>query len=74
VVLAAPYPKTPGRAHLARARLSWRGGVLQAAISARQGSGMLTSMVGIDALVEIPAEHGDVAAGTELTALLLRPV
>ena len=71
VVLSAPYRKSPGRAHFIRATLR-RGEKLEAIPLSKQGSGMLTSMIGADALVIAPAESGEIAAGTELEALVLR--
>jgi hypothetical protein len=35
---------------------------------------MLSSMVGATALIEVPAQMGDVAPGATLSALLLEPV
>jgi molybdopterin molybdotransferase len=71
VVLTNAHRKSPGRAHYVRARVSRRGGVLEAALHAKQGSAMLTSMVGVNALVELAAEMGDAPAGTIAPALLL---
>jgi molybdopterin molybdotransferase len=71
VVLATSYAKQPGRAHYLRAAVRRQDDTLVAHPHPKQGSGMLSSMVGVDALVEIPAEHGDVTAGTRLEALLL---
>ena len=72
VVLAAPVAKEPGRAHYLRARLRRTGGALEALPHARQGSGMLSSLIGVDALLELPAEAGDQPAGARCAALLLR--
>ncbi len=72
VVLAETYRKSPGRTHYTRARLRRRGAILEATIDAKQGSGMLSSMVGVDALVELDADAGDAPAGSEWPALLLR--
>jgi molybdopterin molybdotransferase len=72
VVLDHDYRKQAGRAHYVRARLERRGGELRARALTHQGSGMLTSMAGIDALVEVPAESTGAAAGDTLDALLLR--
>lgn len=74
VVLAADYAKPPGRAHFVRATLERRGGELLATPHTRQGSGMLSSMVGIDCLIEIAAESSGLAAGERAPALLLSPV
>lgn len=74
VVLAGGYRKPAGRAHYLRARVERRGAELWATPHPKQGSAMLTSMVGINALVEIAAEATSVADGGEATALLLEPV
>lgn len=73
VVLTTDYRKQPGRAHYVRAALRRDGGELHATPNARQGSGMLRSMLGVDALIELPIEHGDARAGDRFEALLLRP-
>lgn len=72
VVLERGYRKQPGRAHYVRAVVRRDGERLLATPHPKQGSGMLTSMVGVDALVEIEASSGDVAAGATAPALLLR--
>lgn len=74
VVLAAPYRKQPGRTHYPRARLRRDGDTLVAELHGKQGSGMLSSMLAVDALVEIDRDLGDVDAGTRLPALLVRAV
>jgi molybdopterin molybdotransferase len=71
VTLTAPYRKKPGRTHFVRAVLERSGDHLEASPHSKQGSGMLSSMVGIDALVEVDRDLGDVDAGTVLPALLL---
>jgi len=72
VTLAGPARKDPGRAYYLRAALRRTGDGLVADLFAKQGSGMLSSLVGIDALVELAAEMGDVPAGARCPALLLR--
>jgi molybdopterin molybdotransferase len=72
VTITSAYAKQPGRAHFLRATLRRQGDLLLADLHPRQGSAMLSSMVGIHALVVVPAESGDVAAGARLEALLLR--
>jgi molybdopterin molybdotransferase len=74
VVLADPIGKSPGRAHYLRAALTRRGDILEATPHAKQGSGMLSSLVAVDALVEVAAELGDLPAGARCPALLLRAV
>lgn len=72
VSVAGGYRKKAGRAHFVRAALARQGAKLIATPRAKQGSGMLTSMVGVDALLEIGAEVTDVEDGGEVEALLLR--
>jgi molybdopterin molybdotransferase len=74
VVLQVGYDKRPGRAHYVRATVRRNGDVLEATPHCKQGSGTLSSMVGVDALVIVDRESGDVAAGSRHPALLLRQV
>jgi molybdopterin molybdotransferase len=74
VALAAAYRKAVGRAHYLRARLIRDGERLVAHAHAKQGSAMLSSLVGCNALVEIPAEADELAAGSVVSALLLEAV
>lgn len=61
----------PGRTELARASLARDARGLVATPLGNQASGAPTSMAAADALVVIPAEHGDVAEGAEVDVLLL---
>jgi len=72
VVLGDAVRKEPGRAHVLRARLERRGPDLVAHLHPRQGSAMMTSMAGVDALVILDAAAGDQPAGARAPALLLR--
>jgi molybdopterin molybdotransferase len=72
VVLASAMKRSPGRAEFARVRLSRSAGQILAEPLTRQSSGALSSMVNVDALLEIPAERAELGAGTVLNALLLR--
>lgn len=74
VALAGGYRKPAGRAHYLRARVERQGATLVATPHPKQGSAMLTSLVGVNALVEIAAEVTEVAAGGEVPALLLEAV
>jgi molybdopterin molybdotransferase len=62
-VLDEPYAKTPGRAHAVRVRLELADDGWHARPTKEQGSHVLTSMLGADALAFLPAERGDFAAG-----------
>lgn len=73
VTMQHAYDKKPGRAHFVRATVTRTPDGLVATSKAKQGSGMLTSMVGVDVLVEVPADRGDIAAGEQLAAVVLRP-
>jgi molybdopterin molybdotransferase len=71
-ILAATYRKKPGKAHYLRCRLElgaegWRAHLTRE----RQGSHVLTSMLGADALVVIPADAEEIAAGERVEVELL---
>lgn len=74
VVLTTGYHKSPGRAHLVRARLERRGDTLFATPLVKQSSGALSSMVGVDALLDIDKDAGSLAPGERVWALLFRAV
>ena len=71
VVLPAGYRKPAGRAHYLRARLRRDGERLFAELHPKQGSAVLSSLVGLHALVEIAAELGTIEPGGTTPALLL---
>lgn len=71
VVLGCSYRKRAGRAHYLRARIVHQGGVIRADPLTKQGSGTLTSMVGVDALVVIDRDATEVAEGARAPAILL---
>jgi molybdopterin molybdotransferase len=71
-VLDSDYEKGPGRTHAIRVRLElgddgWHADLTRGA----QGSHVLTSMLGADALAVIPAQHESVAAGETVSVELL---
>jgi molybdopterin molybdotransferase len=70
-ILDTPYEKRPGRAHAVRVRLEARDEGWHARPTKEQGSHVLTSMLGADALAMIPAEAGTVSAGTRVKLELL---
>jgi len=70
VVLADPYPHKPGRAELVRAQLRQEAGSWTAHAHAKQGSASLASLTGQSALVIVPRERADIAAGEKLQAIL----
>ena len=71
-VLTAPYAeKKPGRAHLVRCRLSLGETGLEATPTGAQGSHVLTSMLGADALAYFPTDAGPAAAGERVEVELL---
>ena len=65
------YKKSPGRAHALRCRLQLREDGWHVRPAERQGSHILTSMLGADALAIIPSASGDVAAGERVEIELL---
>ncbi len=73
VCLSAPLQRSTGRVEFARARLSPSAdGRLVAQLAARQGSGSLPALIGVDALVVLPAESGQITRDDVLEALILR--
>lgn len=74
VALAGGYRKTPGRAHYLRARVVRDGARLIAHPHAKQGSAMLSSLLGCNALVEIPADATDIAPDAVVQAVLWEAV
>jgi molybdopterin molybdotransferase len=71
--LATTYGKKPGKAHYLRCRLEltdqgWRAHLTRE----RQGSHVLTSMLGADALAVLPADREEIAAGQRVEVELLR--
>jgi molybdopterin molybdotransferase len=74
VRLHSAYRKPAGRAHYLCARVVREREALVAHAHAKQGSAMLSSLVGTNALVEVPADATEVGAGEPLTAVLLDAV
>ncbi|HEY2160763.1 MAG TPA: molybdopterin-binding protein, partial [Solirubrobacteraceae bacterium] len=69
--LASAVPGNPSREQALRVRLDRRGGKLLAEPNGPQGSHVITSLVGADALALIPAGAGEVPAGTEVALAAL---
>jgi molybdopterin molybdotransferase len=70
-VLDEDYRKQPGRAHAVRCRLELRDDAWHARPTGDQGSHILTSMLGADALAMIPTSSAGVPAGTLVDIELL---
>jgi molybdopterin biosynthesis enzyme len=68
------YRKTAGRAHFIRARVERNGEHLIAHPHPKQGSAILSSLIGCNALVELPADATDVAPNSVMSAILLEAV
>ena len=69
--LRSDCEQTPGRAHAVRCRLLLGPHGWEAEPTGAQGSHVLTSMLGADALAILPAGSGTVAAGTRVEVELL---
>ena len=69
--LARDYDKRPGRTHAVRCRLELREDGWHAHPAGRQGSHVLTSMLGADCLALIPAASGPLRAGERVEVELL---
>ncbi|HEY1556023.1 MAG TPA: gephyrin-like molybdotransferase Glp [Kofleriaceae bacterium] len=74
VHLVRGYRKPAGRTHYLRVRVVRNGEYLIAHPHPKQGSAMLTSLIGCNALVELAAEATEIPPNSVVTALLLRPV
>lgn len=74
VQVAGGYRKQAGRAHYLRARVTRDGDRLIATPHPKQGSAMLSSLVGCNALIVIGAELTEVAPGGPAPAILLEAV
>ncbi|HTJ44765.1 MAG TPA: gephyrin-like molybdotransferase Glp [Kofleriaceae bacterium] len=74
VILERGYHKPAGRAHYLRARVHRNGVGMIAVPHVKQGSHALTSMIGVDALVEIGANVTEIPPGGTAPAILLRLV
>ena len=70
-ILDERYPKQPGRAHLIRVRLELRDDGWHARPTKEQGSHVLTSMLGADALAILRTESATVEAGERVEIELL---
>ena len=70
-ILDEDYKKVPGRAHLVRCRLELADDGWHARPTKDQGSHILTSMLGADALAIVPTESGPVSAGERVEIELL---
>ncbi|HSS32636.1 MAG TPA: gephyrin-like molybdotransferase Glp [Solirubrobacterales bacterium] len=69
--LASDYEKLPGRVHALRCRLELTEGGWRAHPAPRQGSHILTSMLGADCLALVPARSGYLRAGERVEIELL---
>jgi molybdopterin molybdotransferase len=75
VELAQPMKAPKGRTELARVRFEEGAGALPRAVAhAPQGSGALTSLVDLDALVVLPEGAGELPAGATARAVAVRSV
>lgn len=71
VVLKKDFPKSSPKRRFLRGRLSYDGGATFMDSTGGQGNGVLSSLIGSNLLVEIPAGSGPVQSGTKLTAYLI---
>ncbi|HEY2771141.1 MAG TPA: gephyrin-like molybdotransferase Glp [Solirubrobacteraceae bacterium] len=65
-VLAEPVARNPARTQAVRVRLEQRDGAVLAAPNGPQGSHIVTSLIGADALAMIPAGEGSLQAGSRV--------
>ena len=67
------YHRRPGRVEIARAVATREGDEIVVALHRLQGSGSLPSFVGVNALVILPANRAELAAGEKVEAILWGP-
>jgi molybdopterin molybdotransferase len=70
-ILDGDLPKAPGRAHAVRCSLELRDDGWHASPTGNQGSHVLTSMLGADAIAIVPAEGAAPVAGSQIEVELL---
>ena len=70
-VIDSDYPKRPGRMHVVRCRLEARDDGWHVTPTKDQGSHILTSMLGAEALAYVDVERGDVRAGESVEIEIL---
>jgi molybdopterin molybdotransferase len=73
-ILDGPLRTGGDRRQYLRARLRFADGRLRARVMARQGSGMLTSMIAANGLVVADAGRRELEAGAEVSALIIGPL
>lgn len=71
--LRESYRRRPGRVEIARGLATREGNELTVTLHDRQGSGSLTSFVGVNALVILPADRAELAAGEQVETILWGP-
>ena len=74
VSIVRGYKKAAGRAHYIRARVVRNGEYLVAHPHLKQGSAMLSSLIGCNALVELPADATEILPNSTQQAVLLEAV
>jgi molybdopterin biosynthesis enzyme len=74
VHLVRGYRKQAGRTHFVRAKVVRNGEHLIAHPHPKQGSAMLSSLVGCNALVELPADATEILPNRVVNAILLDAV
>ncbi len=68
--LKADYRRRPGRVEIARATVTLEGEELWVGLHRHQGSGSLSSFVGVNALAILPADRSELSAGELVQTIL----
>jgi len=68
-LLTHPYRRRPGRVEISRGRVQRSGEQLEVTLHDRQGSGSLSSFVGVNALVILPSDQGELEAGDRVDVM-----
>jgi len=73
-LMEEPFKKQSKQRRLLRSVVSWKSGAYHAVPAGIQSPGALKSMLHCNALIDIPAGHGPLQTGEEVTVLLLPPL
>jgi molybdopterin molybdotransferase len=68
--LLSSYRRRPGRIEIARAFVQRQGDELAVTLNTRQGSGSMSSFVGVNALVIVPADRAELEPGEWVDTIL----
>ncbi len=69
--LDCEFPKSSGLRRLLRGKVYWQGEELKVTLTGKQNPGVLKSLLGCNALVDVPAGSGALRANQQVQIILL---